>query len=234
MGRADTPICGICQCRFGDGDCVHFSDRRGSDADPYVPDVQIHPNSKNLVEKGPAGLGAFLPPYFLDPPAVHVYLTVDYPIAYDAAQGLFFHNKRYDSDSMHDEEKFPSRLTCKTPGLFEVSFNVRWSKTNDSTATGDLATFIRKDGSQILGIKSMPVPGPDSFGKQSNTIEVPLRAGEYLEAMVKQDVRVDADEGDETEPKVMYVTAERQSPIFCAVFLRPIEAMDILGVPESV
>lgn len=228
MSRPPTKICGICQCRFGDSNCVHFGDHQGTEDDPFIPEPVISPNSRNMVEKGPAGLGAFLEPIFIDPPACHVYSTIDATIAWDAAQVLFFNEERYDTDSMHDKENESSRITFKTPGEYLVTLNLRWSKTNDATATGDLAAFIRLDGANIVAIDSFPVPGADSFAKHSMSKKIAVIAGQYVEVLAKQDVLID------DVKQAMRITTERQSPILSVVFLRTLEGMDVLGIPESV
>lgn len=226
MTRRDTLICGICLCTFGDGDCVHLPGR-GTTDDPFVPTPVIHPDEDNLIECGPAGLAAFLPPIYRHPPACLLYSTINHTIAFDVAQGLFFNEERYDTDSMHSDED-QGRVIIKTPGLYFASIVVRWSKTNNSAATGDLATFIRKNGAELLAFDSMPVPEGDSFAKQSVQVSVPMRTGDFLDVLVKQDVEIDDKE------KTLSITAERMSPNFAVTYVRRLKGMNILGMPESI
>lgn len=227
MSRSSTPICGVCLCLFGDSDCVHFNGRATTE-DPFIPDFVFDESEANLAECGPAGFGAFLPPSFLDPPACHLYSQFDYPVAFDVLQPLFFEQERYDTDSMHDKENDSDRITFKTPGLYVVTLDVMWKKTNDNSATGDLAAFIREDGAKLLGFDSIPVGEGDLFAMQSVTVQKPFLAGQYVSAMVKHDIK--KGNGKEFQN---YIMADRNSPTFSAMFIRPLKGMNILGVPES-
>lgn len=209
--------CGICQCLFESGDCIHISAE--GVVTPIIKDVD-----GNMVEYGPAGLAAFLADIYENPPAVHIYSSVPQPMPSNASQPLFFNEVRYDTDSMFDEDRFSSRLQMNTPGIYFVTINVRWSKTNDSTATGDMVTALRKNGADQVAIDAIPVPEGDSFAKQSVSYLGPFSADDYIEAICKHDIEID------DEPQIMYITDERMSPNFTAVFMRPITGMSILGM----
>lgn len=227
MSRPPTPICGICQTTFASGDCVHVNEDGGTTDDPYVFTPIVSETAGNLVVCSPNGLGAFLDPIYLDPPACHVYSSLEQTVPYDTPWPLLFNEQRYDTDSMHDPDDVgqSGRITFKTAGVYDVCLNLRWKKTNDSTATGDLAAFIRRNGAEILCIESMPVPNGDSFAKQSVPLaNRPFAAGDYIEALVKQDVILD------DEPMNLSITVERMSPIFSAAFLRSTDGMNILGM----
>lgn len=224
--RPPSQVCGQCQATVSDGDCIHWTGN-GSRDDPYIPVPFIDEADTNLVQCSKAGFAAFLPTLLADPPACHLFSTVQQPIGYQAEQTLFFNESRYDTDSMHDKVQDSNRITFNTPGLYLVSLNIRWRRTDDDTFTGDLSCFIAFKGTTIIAHDAFAVPQGDTFAKQSIAVQVPVVAGDYVEAWAKQSVR----DGDEKQN--MWITVERFSPIFAAVFLRPIEGMDVLGIPES-
>lgn len=226
MSRAASIICGVCQCTLDSGDCVHVYGT-GTTDDPYRFEPIINDAPGNIIECGPNGMGAFLLPIYIDPPAVHMYATIEQTIAYDTVQALQFNEQRYNTDNMRDEDDL-GIIRFNTPGLYLVTFNARWKKTNDSTATGDMAAFLMRNGAQYLVIDSYPVPGPDSFAKHSISMLYPFEAGDFCSALLKQDVV-----NEDDEPFNLTATVERMSPIFCAMYMRPLEGMDILGVPAS-
>lgn len=216
----------MCQCTLDSGDCVHVYGT-GTTDDPYRFEPIISSAAGNLIECGPNGLGAFLLPIYVDPPAVHAYATIEQVIAYDTVQALEFNENRYNTDNMLDEDDL-GIIRFNTPGLYLVTFNARWKKTNDNDATGDMAAFIMRNGAQYLVIDSYPVPGGDSFAKHSISILYPFEAGDFASALLKQDV-IDSDD----DPMNLTATVHRMSPIFTAMYMRPLEGMNILGVPAS-
>lgn len=226
MSRSNSIICGVCQCTLDSGDCIHVYGS-GTTDDPYRFESVISEASGNLIECGPNGLGAFLLPIYLDPPAVHLYSTIEQVIAFDTVQGLQFNESRYNTDNMTDDSDL-GIIKFQTPGLYLVTFNARWKKTNDSAATGDMAAFLMRNGAQYLVLDSFPVPGGDSFAKHSISMLYPFEAGDFCSALLKQDV-VDGDD----EPMNLTATVHRMSPIFCAMHMRPLEGMNVLGVPAS-
>lgn len=195
--------CGVCQCTWCDSDCVHV-EGNGTDK-PITLSFIADPDSDNLFDCGPQGGGVFLPPDILDPPVVHAYRTVRTTIPNEAAQILFFNETRYDTDSMHDTENDQSRLTINTPGIYLVTLNVTWNRNED----GDRAAFIRRNGADFLALESKHAGDADLFVGHSLSIEENFEAGDYLEAMVKQDSGTG-----------LGIEATRYSPVFSAMFMR--------------
>jgi hypothetical protein len=211
--RPQSASCAICQCRWGESDCFHF-DGIGTADDPLVLQATFNEeDAGQLLECGPAGLAAFLPPYLLDPPCVNTYTTISQTIPYDVAQILFFNEDRYDTDSMHETDGVTSRLTFKTAGVYLVTLNVRWKKV--TVDSGDVAVFIRQNGADFLGIDSMPIADPDLFCSHSLSVEANFDAGDYVEAMAKQDAVRD------NEGRAMTILTDYQLPSFAAAFMRP-------------
>lgn len=224
-----SALCPVCQSQFHSGTCTHVTGT-GTPDDPYVFSPIISEQSGNMAECGPGGLGAFTKQIYRDPPACCVYLTVDQPIGWDVVQGIPFNEERFDTDGMHDAEDLgtSNRITVKTPGLYLFTLNVMWSPTHDSAHTGDFAAFIRVNGGKFIALDSFPAGNGDLYAAHSLSVQYPMAAGDWVDAMVKQDV-VDED----GEPKVMMVVAERNSPVFAATYLRSISGMTIVGVDTS-
>lgn len=209
-----TTLCGVCQCTFCDSDCVEVSGI-GTQQEPVRFEPILNDDEGNLLECGPSGMAAFMPGWLADPPACHVYSTFDQPFDFDAAAPLVYDSERYDTDSMHDKKNEPGRITFKTAGVYLVTINLMWKKPKKGgSTTGDIATFIRKNGSTFLAITSTKLPDEDVDAGQSLSVMDEFIAGDYVEAIVKHDmVRNGKDQ-------VGTIIGDRNTPIFSAVFLR--------------
>lgn len=207
--------CLNCSCRWESSPCVHVSTSRGIGDDPYVFTPTYKDDPDNLLECGPAGSAAFMPPYLEDPPCVEVYSNVEQTIPYFAAQPIFFNQERYDTDSMHDDAENQSRITIKTSGVYLVSLNFRWDHMADTPDTGDVAAYIRM-GPEFWVVDSFPIGHPDTFIGHSIAVQGKFQSGDYVEAWALQTFKV----GD--EKKAMRITVHRMSPNFAASFLRPL------------
>lgn len=205
--RGPSKNCGVCQCAFEDSNCVHW-DPSHEYFTPILDDVD-----GQLLECGPAGLAAFAPSWLLDPPACNVYGTFEQPIPFDTAQNIIFNEVRYDTDSMHDDENM-DRITFKTAGIYKVTLNIRWKKT-DTDDTGDQAAFIQYNGATFIAFDSMSIGGPDLFGSQSLSVEHLFDSGDWVTALAKQDGILDDEQIN------LPITVRRNSPVFAAKFLRP-------------
>lgn len=218
MSRSLSQDCGACQTRWESSECVAIGGR-GTTDDPYVAEFIIDPITGNLLEQGPNGGAAFVPPRYFNLPAVHLYSTIEQVIPWDTIQGLQFNESRFNTDNMTDGGDDFGIIRINTPGVYLVTFNARWKKTRDNTFTGDLAAFLMKNGSEYVAIDSMPVPNGDSFAKHSLSTQLNLETGDFLSALLKQDVLDPAEDG-ETGHKNLACTVERMSPIFTAIYLR--------------
>lgn len=212
MTRPNTQSCPVCECTFESGDCVHIAGSGRIGVDPYVATpIFDTTDDDNMMEEGPAGIGAFAPPWMLNPPAAHVYSLIDAPIGYDVLQVLILEETRYDTDSMVDPVDF--RLIIKTPGVYLVTLNVRWKK--QTVDSGDVAAFIRVDGGAYIASDSMRYGDADLFNSQSLSVEYEFEAGQYIQALVKQDGIL----GDDAV--VGTILSDHRLPSFSATFLRP-------------
>lgn len=196
--------CGVCQCSLGDGECTHWDG--GYEDEPYVLQPTLDDYSDNLIECGPAGLGAFLPRHIADPPACSVYSGYTQTIQHNTPQFLFFEQEHFDTDSMHDKQEDNTRITINTPGIYLINANIRWSK----NPNGDRAIVIVKNIIDYLAVDALHAGGADLYLSQSVSCIEYLKAGDFLDVLVRQDSGIN-----------LPVTARRWSPVFSAEYLRP-------------
>lgn len=209
--RPDSAACPTCQSRFSDSNCVHFANRGPND--PYFPEYILDDAAGQLAECSPNGFGVFMPTWLSDPPAVSVYHAISQPVPYDTIQVLILNKEHYDTDSCHDTEKDTSRLTFNTSGIYIVTLNITWGKV--TVASGDYGAAIRKNTGEYVTSDNAPYGDADMYPAQSLSYQGFFEAGEYVEALVKQD-----GENDDGEGVTNRIRAERFSPIFAATFLR--------------
>lgn len=103
----------------------------GEPGKPFIAEPILSTAATNILRCGPAGLGAFLPSYLTNPPAVYATGSVSQPIANSVTTILFFNRERFDTDAMHSEQNATSRVTINTPGVYLVSGWVVWSASAD-------------------------------------------------------------------------------------------------------
>lgn len=222
MTKSGTELCGICQSRFSSTDCVHIPGAGVTD-DPNIPEWIVDPTADNLVYDGPNGLTGVLPPIYLDPPAALVRTVIDEVIPVGEAWPLVYHRSVYDTDNMWSLDD-PGYIFFRTEGLYLVTFNARWQKTDDNSATGYTALYIRLNQEEFVANDSQQVPNGDLYPHQSIHAIVPAKAGDFVTSLAKS-VAVDGDD----EPIAMRITAERQSAIFTATYMRSLDGLTIPG-----
>lgn len=210
--------CLNCSCRWESSPCVHVSTSRGIGDDPYVFTPTYKDDPDNLLECGPAGAAAFMPPYLEDPPCVEVYSTVEQTIPRLAVQPITFDKERYDTDGMHEELENSTNLVFKTEGIYLVSLNFRWNHMQEDPETGDVAAYIMKNGSEYLAVDSYPIGDADTFLGHSIAVQGKFRTGDSVQALALHSYKL----GDSEASKPMRITVHRMSPNFAASFLRPL------------
>lgn len=220
MSKKNTKLCGVCQSTFKDSDCIH-APGGGVVDDPVRPDYNLDDEATSHLSKGPSGLMGDLPAIYLNPPCSSVYVTYDQVIDYDVEQTIKYNRRNYDTDTMWSLNE-PTKLFFRTEGVYLVTLAVRWNKTDDNSATGHMATFIRTSENQIVAVDAIRVPNGDLYAHQTTHAIVPARAEYFVESLAKAAV-IDGDD----EPMPMRITAERQSPIFTATYLRPLTGLNI-------
>lgn len=222
MTKSGTQLCGVCQSRFTSTDCIHIPGAGVTD-DPNIPEWIVDPTADNLVHDGPNGLTGVLPPIYLDPPSALVRGVIDQTIPINMEWPLIYHRSVYDTDNMWTRDA-PERLTFRTEGLYFITVNVRWTKTDDNSATGYTAVYIRLNEDNYVALDAQQIPNGDLYPHQSLHAIVPAKADDSVATLVKC-AAFDADD----EPIAMRITAERQSPIFTATYMRSLDGLTIPG-----
>jgi hypothetical protein len=217
MTRTGTVHCGVCQSRFESSDCFERKGQ-GTTEDPFYYVPRLDDDEANLLECSRNGLAAVLPAIYGDPPAVHAYATVEQPIPFKTPQVLFFNEERYDTDNMHSRTDQSSRLTFNTSGIYRIVLNLRWDKFMQDI-TGDVAASIRRNGVETIAFESDAYGNTDLHNGMSVKAIAAFEPGEYVEATAEQDA---LDAADDETTYVNVLTTERWSPIFAAMFLRPL------------
>lgn len=77
----------------------------------------------------------------------------------------------------------PTRLTAIKAGLYHITGNVEW---NTGVTSGDLAVFIRRNGTQLIGAAEQAVDGTAAFRFQIASAQYFLNQGDYVELCVFQ------------------------------------------------
>lgn len=193
-----------CNCTFAPSDCFDIQGS-GSEDNPYVVVPILDPDEDNLLECTDDGLLGSLPYYLSDPPACHIYRTSNQTFAHDDADVVVMNEFRWDTDTMYDEPNFPSRITFTTAGVYVVTFVCVWNK----NAAGDRQVWIRKNGTDSLVSDSKHAGDADLFVGHSVICQEEFEAGDYVEAVAKQDSGGN-----------LLLLADRETPILSAVFRR--------------
>lgn len=120
----------LCVCEVADTDCIAITGT-GAGNDPFVASPILDPDTDNILECNPSGLGVFLPTYLTNPPMILANSSVNQPIASSVTTILFYDRERYDTDSMHSEVTNTSRIVINTPGVYLISGWVIWSGNPD-------------------------------------------------------------------------------------------------------
>jgi hypothetical protein len=106
---------------------------------------------------------------------------------------------------MHDNTTLNSRITIVTAGIYVVTFVCAVEDNGD----GDRQALIRKNGNEFLGGNEKKAASAAFETGLNVTIQEALLAGEYLEAIVKQDSGTGLD-----------LLSTRYSPVLTAQFRR--------------
>ena len=113
-------------------------------------------------------------------PSARVYNSANISIPNNTVTVLTFNSELLDTDNIHDTATNPSRLTCKTAGLYAIYGNAQFA----AHATGARSVLIRLNGTTFIAeavagsagiIQSPPV-----------STQYPLEVGDYIELAVWQ------------------------------------------------
>lgn len=104
-------------------------------------------------------------------------------IANNAWQVLNFDSERFDTDTIHDTATNNSRLTCKTPGKYQITFFALF----DAHATGWRGFQIKLNGATVIGDSRTDAIATAAIATgQTVTTLYDLVLNDYVEAQVLQ------------------------------------------------
>lgn len=115
-------------------------------------------------------------------PACRVYHSEFQSVPSGSDTVLVFDSERFDNDNMHDSTN-PSRLTCRTAGVYLITGHVVWSQPNANDA---YEIFIRLNGATKIASIKHQTTTIYSFIHHSIVTIYKLNAGDYVELVVKQ------------------------------------------------
>jgi len=114
-------------------------------------------------------------------PSARVYNSANISIPNNTVTVLTFNSELLDTDNIHDTATNPSRLTCKTAGLYAIYGNAQFA----AHATGARSVLIRLNGTST----SIAAATAGSAGKKQSlpvSTQYPLEVGDYIELAVWQ------------------------------------------------
>ena len=90
---------------------------------------------------------------------------------------LALDSERFDTDAMHSLTSNPSRLTCRTPGLYTLSGHLTFA----ANATGYRQVCLRLNASTFLAVNATPNLGAAAAVNLSVATLYKLAVGDYVE-----------------------------------------------------
>ncbi|MBA7703316.1 hypothetical protein ES703_112098 [subsurface metagenome] len=110
-----------------------------------------------------------------------VYHDVDQVIPDASWVTLAFNSERWDTDNIHDNVTNNSRLTCKTAGVYAVSFHGYW----EAWVAGERHAYIQLNDTTIIVYQVQPLSNTGRGDHVFSTI-YKLAVDDYLETRVYQ------------------------------------------------
>ena len=123
--------------------------------------------------------------FLLDPPGCQCWRSTAQSIPNNTVTAVSLDQEDFDNDGMHNPASNPTRITCVTPGRYQVSGAVPY----DVGTTGNREARIMKNGvgSSINGGRYLiAAPGGAALLAVVPTLEVALLAGDFLELIAFQ------------------------------------------------
>lgn len=128
----------------------------------------------------------------------HVYNSTNITIPTATWTVLTFNSELYDTDNIHDTSTNPSRLTCKTAGLYLITFNAYFV----ANTTGTRIFRLYLNGTTAIG-QARGIPDALGYCAIPATTIYQLTVNDYVEAQVYQnsggDLEVKANAHDTPE-----------------------------------
>lgn len=116
-----------------------------------------------------------------DAPRAAIYKAANQSINNNAITTLTFDTERWDNDNMHDGAN-PTRLTCRTPGLYVVTAGVEFA----TNGAGQRQVMIVKNGVTFIALDGRQTPAAALPARFVTTAQDLLAVGDYLEIQVFQ------------------------------------------------
>lgn len=114
-------------------------------------------------------------------PAARVYNSGNQSIANSSLTTLNFNSENYDTDNIHDNTTNPSRLTCKTAGIYQIIAHVSFA----SNPTGYRRVVVIYNGGGIAAEAFIPaVTGGSTVVVVAGNYK--LAVGDYIELRAQQ------------------------------------------------
>lgn len=112
----------------------------------------------------------------------HVYYDAAQSIVDSTVTVLTFNSERFDTDDCHSNSVNPTRLTCRTSGIYAISGHVRFA----SNATGTRRLLLRLNGATFIAEQGVPALSGSITGISVAVAAYPLSANDYIELVVLQ------------------------------------------------
>ena len=138
--------------------------------------------------------------------AARVYRSTNQAITDGATggwQAISFSAERYDTDGMWTALPNPTRLTVATPGIYEISGNLRFA--SDGAGTGIRSVRIYLNGTTSIANAKQHTPSASQTDFFNLSTQYELAANDYLELQVYQTSggNLNVDTSGNTSPEFM-------------------------------
>jgi hypothetical protein len=133
--------------------------------------------------------------------------STDLALADQSTVTVPFNAEEFDTDGMHDNTLFPSRITIRTPGVYMVGFQARVTSFNDYVVMQ--ALLLMNTSTTIALGQFAGTPGSGGLPQRAYILtSYQFVAGDYIEAQVYQDNTTNASRD---------LVVDSNSPTFWAV-----------------
>jgi hypothetical protein len=136
-----------------------------------TPTLDAHPATKKYVDDSIPGTQK----------SARVYHNTTQSLQHNVFTYLTFNSERWDNDAIHSTTTNPTRLTCKTAGLYLIGAYVAWQ----ANATGTRILILELNRTISVAVASAS-PDQDTACRQSFVIIYPLTVDQYLEIDARQ------------------------------------------------
>lgn len=115
--------------------------------------------------------------FLIDAPAAGVFNSADFVVANNTETAITFDSERWDNDAIHSTSVNPSRLTCVTAGVYNISGCIVWT----ANATGVRTASLRLNGGSPIARKSITSNTAAFDAEMPIATQWKLGVGDYIE-----------------------------------------------------